>query len=248
VKKFLTLCLCGTLILGAPASGYGLYREDNPFVEAMLRMMEIFGLIDRDSLPLGAPYLPSYGASTLPALGGYPGMGGMPGMSPWSGMTGYPGIGGVPGMSPWSGMTGYPGIGGMPGVSPWSSLGGYQGMGQMPGVGGWPGVGTPNVAGLPGNWVNQGWSNGLAGGAQSGYLDGIWELNSGSLVIIKRSSARLYVARERYQDFIVGYDAQRFWWTPRGGNTTTTYRYQMRDGRMVLRDSEGKVLLMRRRS
>jgi len=248
VKSFATLCLCSTLVLCAPASAYGLYREDNPFVEAMLRMMEIFGLIDRDSLPLGAPYLPGYGASSMPALGGlpglggYPGMGGMPGMSPWSGMGGYPGMGAMPGISPWSGVTGYPGMGGVPGMSPWSGLGGSQGMGQMPGVGGWPG------AGAPGGWSNPWWSGGAASGAQSGYLDGIWELTNGSLVIIKRSSARLYVSRERYQDFIVGYDQQRFWWTPRGGNTTTTYRYQMRDGRMVLRDSQGKALLMRRRS
>lgn len=254
MKKFVTLCLCGTLILSAPASAYGLYREDNPFVEAMLRMMEIFGLIDRDSLPLGAPYLPGYGASSLPALGGlsglggYPGMSGVPGMSPWSGMTGYPGMGGIPGMSPWSGMAGYPGMSGVPGMSPWSGLGGSPGMGQMPGIGGWPAAGMPNAAGVPGNWGGLGWPGGAGSGAQSGYLDGIWELTSGSLVIIKRSSARLYVSRERYQDFIVGYDQQRFWWTPRGGNTTTTYRYQMRDGRMVLRDSQGKMLLMRRRS
>lgn len=219
MKRLAIAYLCSTLLLGPPAAAYGGYTQDNPFVEAMLRMMEVFGLINRDSLPLGAPYLPGYGASSLPGLGGLSGMTGMPGMSPWSGMGGYPGMTGVPGMSPWSGMAGYPG------------------MGQMPGVGG-----------LAGNWTQQGWPGQAGSAAQSGYLDGIWELTNGSLVIIKRNAARLYVSREQYQDFILGYDQQRIWWTPRGGNTTTTYRYQMRDGRMVLRDNQGETLLMRRRS
>jgi len=205
-----------------PASGYSLYQEDNPFVEAMLRMMEIFGLIDRDRLALSSPYLPGYSPMGLSAFGGMPGLGG------------YPGLTGVPGLSPWSGLGGYPGMTGLPG------LGGYPGMGQMPGAPGWPG-------GPSGNWINP-QSYGLRGDAtQSGYLDGIWELNNGSIVIIKRNAARLYVERDRHQDFTIGYDQLRFWWTPRGGNTTTTYRYQMRDGRMILRDTGNKLLLMRRR-
>ena len=53
------------------ASAYGGYGDDNPFVEAMLRMMEIFGLINRDRLPLNVPYLPGYGG--LGSLGSLPG-------------------------------------------------------------------------------------------------------------------------------------------------------------------------------
>jgi hypothetical protein len=200
-----------------PAHGYGLYQEDNPFVEAMLRMMEIFGLINRDSLPLGVPYLPGYSPSAVPGL---------------SGLGGYPGMAGLPGLSPWSGIGGYPGMTGLSGMAPPYGLGGYPGAGQMPGPGG---LVDPRLYGQ-------------GTGAQTGYLDGIWELSSGAVVVIRRSSARLYVSRERYQDFTIGYDQKRFWWTPRGGNTTTTYAYQMRDGRMVLRDTEGKMLLMRRRS
>lgn len=184
-----------------PAAGAGSYGEDNPFIEAMLRMMEVFGLIDRSRLPLGIPYMPSYSSSMVPGLGGFPGM------------SGYPGMGTMPGISPMYGMRGLPGVGGM-----------------------------------PGGWGNSGWAGQQGDAARSGYLDGIWDLTNGSLVVVKRAAARLYVSPDRYQDFILGYDQQRLWWTPRGGNTTTTYLYQMRDGRMVLRDNKGKVLLMRRRS
>jgi hypothetical protein len=208
------------------ASAYRLYQEDNPFVEAMLRMMEIFGLIDRSSLPLGVPYLPSYSPSMPTGLGGIGSHPGLPGMSPWSGLGGYPGMGMPPGMSGWPGP------------------GAYPGMGQFPGAGGWPGWG---VGGYPGNWINSGAYGQTSNAAQSGYLDGIWELSSDGFVIIRRNAARLYLESDRYQDFLIGYDRQRFWWTPRGGNTTTTYRYQMRDGRMILRDNQGNVLLMRRR-
>ena len=207
VKRALTICLCGVLLAGVPQPSNALYGDDNPFVEAMLRMMEIFGLINRGSLPLGVPYLPSYGQSMMPGLGGMSGLGGMPGVSPLYGMGGMPGMWQVPG-----------------GGWPTNAL-----PGQFPGM----------ISGRYGQTVNA---------AVSGYLDGIWDLTNGGIVIIKRQAARLYVARDRYQDFTIGYDRQYFWWTPRGGNTTTHYRYQMRDGRMVLRDNDGQVLLMRRRS
>ncbi|MCB1727656.1 MAG: hypothetical protein KDI22_09525, partial [Gammaproteobacteria bacterium] len=102
MKKLLSLCLCCFLCLAAPspASAYGGYGSENPFVEAMLRMMEIFGLIDRSSLPLGVPYLPGNtsafgsGFSGLSGFGAYPGLGTMSGVSPMS----LYGMGGVPGM------------------------------------------------------------------------------------------------------------------------------------------------------
>lgn len=177
-----------------PCGAAGIY-DDNPFVEAMLRMMAAFGLINQPSLPLGVPYLPSYGNPMMPGVGGMPGFG-------------YPGMNMLPGAA--AAMPGY--------------ANGYAGQTPFP------------------------WSNNSQSGATSGYLDGIWELSSGSVVIIRRDTARLYLSRDRYQDFSIGYDQGRFWWTPRGGSTTTQYRYQMRDGRMVIRDNEGKVLLMRRRS
>ena len=210
------------LCLLQPAHAYSAYGDDNPFVEAMLRMMEIFGLINRSSSPLGVPYLPGYGTSALPGLGAMSGLGGM------GGLGGYPGMGMVPGMSP---MTGW---GGMPGNA-------WPAMNPMTGAGNWAG-GAPGGSG----WPTSPWGTGTQ--AVIADLDGVWELTNGSIVVIKGRNARLYVERDRYQDFTIGYDGSRFWWSPRGSNTTTTYRYQMRDGRMVLRDNDGKVLLMRRRS
>lgn len=133
-------------------------------------------------------------------------------------------------------------------MSPMYGMGGLPAMGQIPGGVGWPASGFPNTGQMPGYWTNSGWHAQQGNGARTGYLDGVWELANGSLVVIKRDKARLFVERDRHQDFVIGYDGRDLWWTPRGGNTTTKYRYQMRDGRMVLRDNSGKVLLMRRRS
>ncbi len=221
MKRCATLLFCCTLSISTSVSAYGAYTgEDNPFLEAMLRMMEIAGLIDRNDVPLGVPYLPGYGQSMAPGLAG---LGGWPG---------YPAMGAFPGMSP---LTGLGGLNGAPGSS------------MLPG-GGWPGAAVPNPGGMPGNWLNRGWSGQGSNSASSGYLDGIWELSNGSVVVIRRGNARLYVSKDRHQDFTIGYDQKHFWWTPRGGNTTSHYRYQFRDGRMILRDNQGKVLLMRRRS
>ena len=86
VKRVATCCLCALLCLGQPAHAYSSYGDDNPFVEAMLRMMELFGLINRARLPLGVPYAPGYGTSTIPGLGGLSGIGA------------YSALGGLPGV------------------------------------------------------------------------------------------------------------------------------------------------------
>lgn len=222
-------------MLGVPSRAAASYADGNPFVEAMLRMMEIMGLIDRGSLGYSVPYLPGYGGG----LGGMPGLGSYyPGaMGMWPG-TSLPGAwGGMPG-----GMGGMPGgIGGMPG-SMGTMPGGWPGLGGMPGNPGWPGMGNWPGASLAGNAFNQ------VPRTPAADLDGIWELTNGSVAIIRGRQARLYADRDRHQDFSIAYDGQHFWWTPRGGNTTTHYRYRMRDGRMVLSDNDGKVLLMRRRN
>ena len=215
-------CLCCALYLASPAQAYTGYGDDNPFVEAMLRMMEIMGLIDRGPVPLGVPYMP--GAGGMPGWGGHPGAGMLAGSSPMGAWGNWPGPG-MPGMTPYPGMGGWPGSG-MPGMSDWSS------------------GGIPGLSGLPGG---SGFRYGPDRSAVAD-LDGIWELSNGSVVIIKGQAARLYLTRERHQDFVIGYDGKHFWWSPRGSNVSTRYLYQMRDGRMILRDNDGKVLLMRRRS
>lgn len=216
VKKLAISCLCVALCATPAMPLQAAYGDDNPFVEAMLRMMEVMGLIDRGSLPLGVPYLPGYSPTMMSGMGGYPMMG--PGMAP--GMS--PGMGMVPGMSP---------------MSPWS------GMGQFPGTSMWQGGGLPNASGMPFN----GWTGRQNTVVAPENLDGAWELTNGSFVLIKGRKARLYVSKEKHQDFTIGYDRQTLWWTPKGGNTTSHYRYQERDGRMVLRDNKGKTLLLRRR-
>ncbi len=251
LKKSLALLLCCALALSPNASAYSVYGEENPFVEAMLRMMEIFGLINRDRLPLSVPYLPGYGGlgglagtsglSPLSGLGGVPGysslggFGGVPGLSPLSG------FGGVPGMSPFAGLGGVPGVSTLPGLST------VPGYGMAPGMGAWPGAPIPGIGVPPGNWAGPGYYGGGPAAHQSTALDGIWELDNGGMAIIRGNAARLYLSREQYQDFSIGYDRAYLWWQPRRGGSPSRYRYQIREGRMILQDEEGKVLFMRRR-
>jgi hypothetical protein len=220
VKRLLILCLCCNLALPQTVSAYGAYTEANPFVEAMLRMMELFGLIDRRSLPSYAPYLYGYG--------GQLGLGGFPGFSPLSG------VGGVPGLSPLYGAGGIPGMSAIPGA------------GGFPGVAPWPGSGLPNTGGLPGSWGGIPTYGQWAGPEQAGFLDGVWELDKGGFVVIRGPAARLYLDRERFQDFDIRYDRQHLWWAPKAGGRPSRYRYEMREGRMVLSDAEGNLLLLRR--
>jgi hypothetical protein len=204
--------------------------NDSPVVEGMLRMMETFGFIDRDRLPMGVPYLPSASGQYNP-FANLPGTSGMMSGAPMSGMTMIPG-GGMPG----------PMGGGMPGP-----MAGPM-AGQMspfnPGMGSWPGVPWAQGATNPGAGVP--WSPG-GNTPAAGLLDGIWELNTGHVAIIRADSARLYVARDQYQDYLIRYDDSHFWWRPRDGSKFERYRYEMREGRMVLANQDGRLLLLRRR-
>ena len=184
------------------------------------------GLIDRSRLPLGVPYLPSYGSPLSPGLGG---------MLPGTALG--PAAAGVPGLSPLGGF------GGIPGMSPLAGIGGYPGMYGMPGTMAWPNTYPPS----PGAWTGGAWpghGNGIAGSA---YLDGAWELSNGGVVIIEGQRARLYLTRDKYQDFRIAYDRDTLAWGPLRGGSSSRYRYQMRDNRMVLQDDEGRYLLLRRR-
>jgi hypothetical protein len=239
VKKFLILCLCCALALPLKASAYGGYGGENPFVEAMLRMMEIFGMIRRDRLPLAVPYLPGYGQQLHPGLGGY-GQQFVPGLGGYAGVPGM-GIGGFPGLSP------IPGLGGVPGMSPMSGLGGVPGMGGIPGAGTWPGGGFPPAGGVPGTWLDPSRYGSGPMTRTSTHLNGIWELENAGFVIIQGNMARLYLSRERYQDFEVYYDRQHLWWRPQEGGAPSRYLYQAREGHMILQDEEGNLLLMRQR-
>jgi hypothetical protein len=193
--------------------------SDSPVVQGMLRMMEDFGFIDRDRLPMGVPYLPSASAMSPYGFSAMPGLGNMPGTGPLPGMTGIPGASGL-------GPMGSP----MPG------------MGQS--LGAWPGV--PWSQTQPGAGLGSPWSPSAATPV-AGLLDGIWELNTGDVVVIRADAARLYVSRDQYQDYLIRYDDTHFWWRPRDGSKFERYRYEMREGRMVLADRDGNLLLLRRR-
>jgi hypothetical protein len=144
------------------------------------------------------------------------------------------------------------GLGGMSGMPPMYSLGGMPGMSPMNGLGGMPGMSTvPGMGGMPGgnweNWGNLNYYPQVPANRPSTYLDGVWELDKQGFVIIKGDVARLYLSREQHQDFVLYYDRQHLWWRPQEGGKASRYTYQERDGRMILRDSEGNLLLMRRR-
>lgn len=246
VKKLLVTSLCCLALWSTPASAVYGYADDNPFVEAMLRMMEVFGLIDRGRLPLSTPYMPGFGSSALPAvgtlglLGAYPGLGGMSGIGGLNPMTGLgmplTGAGALPGTAMMPGTSMLPGTSMMPGTS------------VMPGLGGWPGTtGMPYQALNPGAYAQgmQPWA--ATPQATQSALDGIWELNKGGFVIIRGNRARFYASREKYQDYVLGYDRDYLWWAPESGGSRSRYRYRVQNDRMVLADSERNVLLLRRR-
>ncbi len=118
---------------------------------------------------------------------------------------------------------------------------------MAPGMGAWPGAAIPGIGVPPGNWAGPGYYGGGPAAHQSTALDGIWELDNGGMAIIRGNAARLYLSREQYQDFSIRYDRAYLWWQPRRGGSPSRYRYQIREGRMILQDEEGKVLFMRRR-
>ena len=185
----------------AAAAAYVPTSSGNALVEAMLRMMELFGLIDRDHLALNSAFLPGYGGLPIGGMGGLPGVSAYPGMT---GLGGWPGMGANPMMAP--GML-------QPGMTPWAGQ-------QMP-------FAYPPTA-------------------AKGALDGTWVLNRRGIAIIRGDFARLYLSRNRYQDFHIRYDQRHLWLTPRRGGSASRYEYRMHKGRMIVRDDDGNYLLLRR--
>jgi len=141
------------------------------------------------------------------------------------------------------------------GVSPW---GGFAPGGAPMGAPAW---GAPMWGAAP--WGNTPWQSAWGSGAPAGptagatsngryvslmrLLQGSWETHNGGLLLIKGNLARLYVARDRYQDLEITVDRVYLWMRP-AGSTQTADRYEHRifDRRIVLRDRAGKVLLLRR--
>lgn len=212
------------------------YASDNPFVDAMVRMMEELGLLDRARPPVTVPYLPGAGLNPYTGygmLGAYPGLGGM---NPLTGFGGMPGAGSWP-MNPAQAQGMVPG-----GMGTWSQAP-QQWLGSSPvpqeQMQQWFGAGQ-----LPQGQMQQ-WFNPAT--APQNALDGAWELHKGGLVVINGNRARFYLTLDQHQDYTIGYDQSHLWWTPVDGTTPSRYRYRMQDDRMIIADEQDNYLLLRRR-
>lgn len=79
-------------------------------------------------------------------------------------------------------------------------------------------------------------------------LQGSWETNNGGLLLVKGQLARLYLSRDRFQDLELTVDQHYVWMRPAGTGQTRRYEHRIFDKRVILRDEEGKVLLLQRYS
>lgn len=145
---------------------------------------------------------------------------------------------------------GYPGLG-YPGL-------GYPGLfpGAMPGAGwfgtnpwnapAWGTPGTPRPYGSPPAYPNSPYSQ--INAALLRRLQGSWETDTGGLLIVEGRLARLYLSRDRYQDIELGLDHHYLWIRPAGDAAAPAERYEHRifDKRIILRNADGGVLLLRR--
>ena len=79
-------------------------------------------------------------------------------------------------------------------------------------------------------------------------LQGSWETNNGGLLIVDGHLARLYLSRDQYQDLELTLNNQFLWVRPVGNRQGYAERYEHRifDKRVILRDDQGRTLLLRR--
>jgi hypothetical protein len=145
---------------------------------------------------------------------------------------------------------GYPGTWGgyyPPGTAP---LGG-PGTWAAPPLGGVPWNGVPWAnAQLPGysDWATRQQYN--RSGPYSHLmriLQGSWEIHSGGLLLVKGNLARLYLSRDRHQDLEIRADKHYVWMRPAGTRQTPDrYEHRIFDRRVILRDEDDRVLVLRR--
>lgn len=77
-------------------------------------------------------------------------------------------------------------------------------------------------------------------------LQGSWETNNGGLFLVKGNLGRLYLSRDRYQDLQLQADQRYLWMRPAGGYETKRYEHRIFTHKVILRASDGKVLLLKR--
>lgn len=163
---------------------------------------------------------------------------------PWSG-----------GWSPWSGMSPLSLYGMMPGNSgkmPIDPSQAWNYAQQMPYARQW--FNTPSGSSSSPDTSDQGWPQ-MQGWnnnpplspprTRQDLLDGNWQSNSGGLLILYQGRYRLYVSRDRHQDGTFRLWQDHIELVPDQAQASR-YEYAHQEGRLVLRDASGQLLLFRR--
>jgi hypothetical protein len=147
---------------------------------------------------------------------------------PWSWGT-------LPGVSPWSGLSGVTPQ--LPGQSQWQQL--FQGMPQQR-----PGDPLRGYSAFtPGPGLNRGSTTRYNAGSP---VNGVWQGNSGEILLVRGQSFRLYVGRDNYSDGRLALLGNRLVLANPSTGISREYEYAAHEGRLVLRDSDGNLLLYRR--
>ncbi len=212
--------LTGTLLLILclinPAAPRAAQATNNPFIEAMRTMMRMMGMLNDDPYPWLNPFTSTPTTPRWPVNPMNPG-----GISPYGMM--------MPGMA--SGM--------LPGM-PLNGVGQYYQQGR--------------------NWMRQmpmqqgalgGLEQALPGASsalmedKSDTPEGKWRGSNGEWLIIARGMFRLYVSRDRYVEGDVRFTDRWISFRNNDNQTVKTYEYAVRDGRMILKDEDGNLLLFK---
>jgi hypothetical protein len=133
---------------------------------------------------------------------------------------------------------------------PWS-LPGYSSY--MPGYPGayMPGTSPGSMTGIPGYYLPG--QPFIPDDAQAPYrsqtasdLDGIWVGRSGEVVLVMYGYFRVYASAEVYRDGKYRIEADRLLMHDPESGITQTYEYRLDDGRMIMRDERGNILLFKK--
>ena len=203
----------------------------NLFIEMMLTMMEIMGFIDDKDDYYSQPY-PSFNSFNGLNSFGY-GNFAYPGFSNFS----MPGNGW---QSPTQSAT----------QSAAQSLTGALAMQQMMG-GGLPGIGLGNSTPIP---FLPGYAPpGLAMGSSSGqfkphWIEGKWQTNNGMIMEVKQGQFKMYY-RQAPNQFRGGLIRIKDKWLgihEKSQGITRQFEFAHKDGRLVLRDTNGNLMLLKK--
>jgi hypothetical protein len=129
------------------------------------------------------------------------------------------------------------------------SMGGMAGQlyPQAPGgTFGSPGAGYPGMMPWPGTGTGTGGGYPSYGFGTANPLEGVWQGNSGEVLLIRDGQFRLYASRDNYNDGRLTVRGDRLALGDPNTGVTREYEYAAHEDRLVLRDSNGNLLLYRR--